>query len=68
MRYTIRTGKSCGKCGKDDWIVYSGHNRCKCGQMLWIESAFTPANGRQFKYRQGEKLPENYQGWQYATE
>lgn len=65
-RKTIKAGLKCAKCGKDDWIVFQGFNRCACGQSLWIEKvADNPA--KQFRYEQGAELPEGYQGWLHIT-
>jgi len=68
-RYNVSIGKSCEKCGKDTWLVYRGHNRCICGQYLWIERRDdTPASeGLKLKYVQGREVPENYRGWLQVT-
>jgi hypothetical protein len=77
QRRTVRCGVKCEVCGQDDWIVYQGHNRCACGQVLWIERwadhAWPQSNKSQgpaarFRYRQGPALPEDYRGWAFETE
>src|SRR5262245_45378242 len=59
-RYSVSIGKPCEKCGEDTWLVYHGHNRCACGQYLWIERRddIPPSEGLRLKYVQGTKLPE----------
>ena len=68
-RSSVRITKPCEKCGEDTWFVYHGHNRCACGQYLWIERRddVPPSEGLRLKYVQGRELPENYPGWFKVT-
>jgi len=67
-RRTVSTGtSSCRWCHKDTWYVYSGHNRCACGQYLWIKR-LTDNSGTHFRYVQGRALPPGYRGWAIITE
>jgi len=66
-RYSVSVGKKCEKCGKDDWFAYYGHNRCACGQYLWIEQSANGDGGRHYLYRQGIDLPKDYRGWMEVT-
>jgi hypothetical protein len=69
-RDCVAIGKKCDGCGKDKWFVYRGHNRCECGQYLWIERRrdLLATEGLRFKYVQGAELPANYPGWLQVTE
>lgn len=73
----VRCGVKCEVCGKDQWFVYQGHNRCACGQYLWIErwhdhsrpqSRNSQGPAVRFRYRQGPALPEGYRGWVFETD
>jgi hypothetical protein len=67
-RETIRVGHACERCGRGDWEVWTGHNRCRCGQRLWIERAIDEEHGVHFRYRQGPTLPAGYRGWITVTQ
>lgn len=62
-----RCGVPCAVCGKDQWWVFQGFNRCECGQVLWVERVRTENGDTRFPYRQGAALPANYPGWSDAT-
>lgn len=66
-RYDVQIGKPCEKCGKNKWLVYNGHNRCACGQYLWIEKRPDYTEGVKFRYVQGPELPADYPGWGTVT-
>jgi hypothetical protein len=63
-------GKKCGGCGEDTWFAYRGHNRCGCGQYLWVErrTDVSAIDGLRFRYVQGRELPANYPGWLKVTD
>lgn len=66
-RYTVRVGKKCKTCGKDDWLAMQGFNRCACGQLLWIEKKVEPDESGRLQYVQGTVLPDGYRGWTEVT-
>jgi hypothetical protein len=60
-RGTIRTGNVCANCGEDSWAIYAGHNRCDCGQRLWlVKIPGTDIGEARYRYTQGAELPPNY--------
>ncbi|NGZ99114.1 MAG: hypothetical protein CV089_23895 [Nitrospira sp. WS110] len=67
MRQFIRAAVSCERCGKDEWYVYQGWNRCRCGQRLWVERVTDDDGAAKFPYRQGLVLPDTFRGWMRET-
>ena len=63
-----RCGVPCVICGKDQWWVFQGFNRCECGQVLWVERVKDEKNNTRFPYRQGAELPADYHGQMRTTE
>lgn len=66
-REWIRCGETCRECGKDEWFVFLGSNRCACGQQLWIERVRDDEGDTRFPYAQGPALPVGYPGWMRTT-
>jgi hypothetical protein len=75
-RETVRCGVKCDVCQRIDWLIYAGHNRCECGQYLWIVRTAEPHVVRRtgktematrFRYHQGLTLPDGYRGWDQVT-
>lgn len=67
-REWIRCGVACAVCGKDQWWIYQGSNRCDCGQVLWVERVRSETGATRFPYRQGPELPAAYPGQMRTTE
>ncbi len=66
-RFEVRVGVKCDSCHQDCWIAYDGHNRCRCGQRLWVERSGDSRAETRFRYRQGRELPKGYRGWLEIT-
>ncbi|HNP80138.1 MAG TPA: hypothetical protein PKN47_01645 [Nitrospira sp.] len=67
-REWIRCGVACAVCGKDQWWIFQGFNRCDCGQVLWVERIKDDKGNTRFPYRQGRELPADYPGYMGVTQ